>query len=282
MPEPGPIYNFLANIYEWMLALALRVPRLTLAASVAALGFGVLLYTGLADIRPASMKPPPDPTKPPVPLVAGLETGLMPAMDEGAFVLDYWAPSGTPLAQTEAMAAEVEKILLENPDVEAYVRRTGAESGLFATQTSRGEFQVVLRPAAEDPISLLRKPMRPKMDDLEKILKERGMKFDKQGRDFARATYRRRPMKDVRDEVEDKVKDVFSEHQFKIETVPIMADELDDLSGANKPVEVKLIVASITASGAAWASRWGKSWKRRARAGVSGRSTATSAPAIPT
>src|SRR5206468_1831232 len=91
----------------------------------------------------------------------GLQTGLMPAMDEGAFVIDYWAPSGTPLAETEKMAKKIEEILSHNPDVEAYVRRTGAELGLFATQTSRGDIQVVLRPAENDPVNLLRKPVRP-------------------------------------------------------------------------------------------------------------------------
>src|SRR5207248_11387536 len=90
-----------------------------------------------------------------------LQTGLMPAMDEGAFVIDYWAPSGTPLAETEKMAKKIEEILSHNPDVEAYVRRTGAELGLFATQTSRGDIQVVLRPAEDDPWSLLRRPVRP-------------------------------------------------------------------------------------------------------------------------
>ena len=49
----------------------------------------------------------------------------MPEMDEGAFVVDYWAPSGTPLTETENMARTVEEILSKNPDVEAYVRRTG-------------------------------------------------------------------------------------------------------------------------------------------------------------
>ena len=57
----------------------------------------MLLFTGIPNpfaARPAG-KPPP------APLVKGLETGLMPAMDEGAFVLDYCAPSGTPLDETE-------------------------------------------------------------------------------------------------------------------------------------------------------------------------------------
>src|SRR5260370_17465316 len=101
----------------------------------------------------------------------GLQTGLMPAMDEGAFVLDYWAPSGTPLERTEEIMKEVEHILSENPDVQSYVRRTGAENGLFVTQTNRGDIQVILRPAEEDPLGLL-KPVRPPFVDVEKKLKE--------------------------------------------------------------------------------------------------------------
>src|SRR6202035_5289779 len=98
----------------------------------------------------------------------------MPVMYEGAFVVDYWAPAGTPLAQTEKMARVIEEILSKNPDVESYVRRTGAENGLFATQTSRGDIQVVLRPAEEDPWSLLVKPVRPKFTEIEAELKKEG------------------------------------------------------------------------------------------------------------
>ena len=42
------------------------------------------------------------------------------------------------------------------------------------------------------------------------------------------------------EEVEDLIKDSYAEHQLKFELIQIMADELGDLSGANKPVEVKL------------------------------------------
>lgn len=242
MPEPGPIYRFLANIYEWMLAVALRVPVLMLVLSVLAVGLGIVLYTGIPEFRPDKLEAARAAKKPAPQFMRGIETGLMPAMDEGAFVLDYWAPSGTPLAQTEAMASEIEKILLENPDIDAYVRRTGAELGLFATQTSRGDFQVVLRADAEDPISLL-KPVRPKFDDVEAELKAKGMKFDRDGKEYVRKKYRRRPLKDVMDEVGDKVKETFAEHQLFFETNQIMADELNDLSGANKPIEIKLFGA---------------------------------------
>jgi multidrug efflux pump subunit AcrB len=236
MPEPGPIYNYVAHLYEVVLGRALRYPWLTLSSSVAgALLLGLMLATGIPNpfARREEGKPPP------APLVKGLETGLMPSMDEGAFVFDYWAPAGSPLAETERKAREIEKILSRNPDVQAYVRRTGAENGLFATQTSRGDIQVVLRPAEQDPISLVTKRVRPPLEELEKELKKQGKTLEDE-RENIRARYRRRSVKDVMAEVEDAAKDTYSEHQLKIETIQIMADELGDLSGANKPVEVKL------------------------------------------
>ena len=228
MPPPGPIYGFVARLYDAALAAALRFPWLTLAFSVAALGVGVVLYTGVPNPLARAEK-----GKAPEPLVPGVKTGLMPAMDEGAFVFDYWAPSGTPLEQTELMARDVEQVLSENPDVDSYVRRTGAELGIFATQTNRGDIQVILRPAENDPVSLLTKPVRPKFSEIEKELKTLG-------KEAFRRTYRRRSVNDIKEEIEDEVKERYSEHQLKIETVLIMEDELNDMSGANRPVEVKL------------------------------------------
>ncbi len=170
----------------------------------------------------------------------------MPAMDEGAFTLDYWAPSGTPLAETVAKAQRIEKVLSENPDVEAYVRRTGTEMGLYATQTNRGDIQVVLRPAEDDPVSLLTKPVRPPLGQLEKDLKSQGKEFDDKERANIREKYRRRPIDDVMKEVQHELHDQFSENQLRIETVQIMQDELDDLSGASKPIEVKLFGSDQT------------------------------------
>jgi multidrug efflux pump subunit AcrB len=229
MPEPGPIYRFVAHIYDGMLAVALGRPRLTLALSGVAALAGILLYTGIPDFRQTQQPGQP----PPAPLVKGLQTGLMPAMDEGSFIIDYWAPSGTPLSEVEGMARAVEGILSANPDVETYVRRTGSENGLFATQTSRGDIQVVLRSAEDNPLSLIGKPVRPPFSEVEAELK-------KQGKEYIRQKYRRRPMNKVMEEIEDEIKDNFAEHQLKVELVQVMQDELNDLSGANKPVEVKL------------------------------------------
>ena len=85
----------------------------------------------------------------------------MPAMDEGAFVLDYLAPSGTPLERDRGDGPDDREDPAENPDVEVYVRRTGARTGPVRHATNRGDIQVVLRPAEDDPVSLLRKPVRP-------------------------------------------------------------------------------------------------------------------------
>src|SRR5437764_10592291 len=61
-----------------------------------------------------------------------------------------------------------------------------------------------------------------------------------EGKTIVRQKYRRRSMAKIMEEIEDEVKDNFVEHQFKVELVQVMQDELNDLSGANKPVEVKL------------------------------------------
>ena len=174
MPEPGRVYHFFAHLYDLLLEFVLRFPWATLTVSAAAVVLGVLLYTGIPNpfaARPAGGAPP-------APLVKGLETGLMPAMDEGAFVLDYYAPTGTTLEETVRKAQVLEGILMHNPDVQAYVRKTGAENGLYATQISRGDIEVVLRPAEDDPISLLTKSVRPPLDDLEKELKKQGKELD--------------------------------------------------------------------------------------------------------
>ena len=73
-------------------------------------------------------------------------TGFLPEMDEGAFVLDYWTPGGTALAETDRQLHVAERILLSTPEIEGTSRRTGAELGLFATQQNRGDLVVRLKP----------------------------------------------------------------------------------------------------------------------------------------
>jgi CzcA family heavy metal efflux pump len=73
-------------------------------------------------------------------------TGFLPEMDEGAFVLDYWTPGGTALAETDRQLHIAERILLNTPEIEGTSRRTGAELGLFATEQNTGDIVVRLKP----------------------------------------------------------------------------------------------------------------------------------------
>ncbi|HEV8130780.1 MAG TPA: efflux RND transporter permease subunit [Acidobacteriota bacterium] len=75
-----------------------------------------------------------------------METGFLPEMDEGGFVVDYWTPPGTSLPETNRMVHQIETVLAEMPEQEAFARRTGAEMGLFATQQNRGDIVVKLKP----------------------------------------------------------------------------------------------------------------------------------------
>ncbi|MHB1179418.1 MAG: efflux RND transporter permease subunit [Daejeonella sp.] len=74
-----------------------------------------------------------------------LQTGFLPAMDEGSIVLDYNSPPGTSLEETDRMLREAEKIIVKVPDVEAYSRRTGTQMGFFITEPNRGDYLIQLK-----------------------------------------------------------------------------------------------------------------------------------------
>lgn len=74
-----------------------------------------------------------------------LETGFLPDMDEGSIVLDYNSPPGTSLDETDQMLREVEKIIVQVPEVEAYSRRTGTQMGFFITEPNRGDYLIQLK-----------------------------------------------------------------------------------------------------------------------------------------
>ena len=78
-------------------------------------------------------------------IVPHLETGFLPEMDEGAIVMDYISPPGTSLEETDRMLREVEKIIVNVPDVENYSRRTGAQMGFFITEPNTGDYLIQLK-----------------------------------------------------------------------------------------------------------------------------------------
>ncbi|HEV2198144.1 MAG TPA: efflux RND transporter permease subunit [Candidatus Acidoferrum sp.] len=75
-----------------------------------------------------------------------LGTDLLPEMDEGGFILDYWTPSGSSLAESNRILLHIEEIVKSQPEVENTSRRTGMELGLSAvTEANRGDFTVKLK-----------------------------------------------------------------------------------------------------------------------------------------
>jgi CzcA family heavy metal efflux pump len=94
-------------------------------------------------------------------ILPNLQTGFLPEMDEGSIVLDYQSPPGTSLEETDRMLQEVEKIIINTPEVEAYSRRTGTQMGFFITEPNRGDYLIQLKKqrsrTSNDVIDAIRK-----------------------------------------------------------------------------------------------------------------------------
>ena len=75
-----------------------------------------------------------------------LDSDLLPSMDEGGFILDYYTPPGSSLAESDRILEHVEEIVRSQPEVENTSRRTGLQLGLAAvTEANRGDFTVKLK-----------------------------------------------------------------------------------------------------------------------------------------
>jgi CzcA family heavy metal efflux pump len=82
-------------------------------------------------------------------LYTHLETGFLPEMDEGGYVLDYRTPAGTSLDETNRILEQVEKRVAAMPETQSFSRRTGAEMGLYATEQNTGDILVKLKPRSQ-------------------------------------------------------------------------------------------------------------------------------------
>ena len=95
-----------------------------------------------------------------------LGSDLLPAMDEGGFILDYLMPAGSSLADTNAVLLGVEKILKSTPEVENTSRRTGLQLGLAAvTEANTGDFSVKLKGKRNRSIDEVISGIREKVND---------------------------------------------------------------------------------------------------------------------
>jgi len=116
--------GWLARRYEAFLKRALAMPLLVIAGTLLVAVVGALLYFRL-------------------------ETGFLPEMDEGGYVIDYVTPPGTSLPETDKMLRRLEGVLSRTPEVAAFTRRTGTEMGMFATEQNTGDILIRLKPRSE-------------------------------------------------------------------------------------------------------------------------------------
>ncbi len=118
--ELGRFMSLIVSPYERLLRFSLKNKWLVIAAGVVLLFGSYFLYNRLGS-------------------------EFLPAFDEGAFVLDYIAPPGTSLSETDRLLKHVEEILKDTPEVESYSRRTGLQLGLSITEPNTGDFLVKLK-----------------------------------------------------------------------------------------------------------------------------------------
>ncbi len=131
-------------------------------------------------------------------LFGRLGMDFLPSLDEGSYVLDYFLPAGTSLAQTDQVCRQIEKVLAETPEVAIWTRRTGVELGLFATEPNTGDILVVLKQPGK----------------------------------------RKRKSEAVIDEQRERLESMLPGVEFEFH--PILEDQLNDMAGAESPIEVRV------------------------------------------
>ena len=144
--ETGRFLTAILRRYEAVLELALKRSSLVFVLALAVLAGSYLLYRRLGS-------------------------EFLPAFDEGAFVLDYVAPPGTSLAETNRMLQNVERMLEATPEVESYSRRTGLQLGLAITEPNTGDFLVMLRAKRARSTEAVTDDLRGKIESSEPALR---------------------------------------------------------------------------------------------------------------
>jgi multidrug efflux pump subunit AcrB len=91
---------------------------------------------------------------------AGLQSGFMPKMDEGGFILDYKAKPGAALSDTNALLGQLEAIIRATPEVASYSRRTGYQLGGGLSEADEGDFFIRLKGGSRRDIEAVMKDIR--------------------------------------------------------------------------------------------------------------------------
>jgi multidrug efflux pump subunit AcrB len=100
-----------------------------------------------------------------------LGTDLLPAMDEGGFVVDYVMPPGASLEETNRVISHVVRMAKEIPEVDSTSRRTGEQLGLAAvTEANTGDITVKLKPDRSRGVDEIESELRAKIKQQEPVL----------------------------------------------------------------------------------------------------------------
>ena len=91
---------------------------------------------------------------------ANLQSGFMPKMDEGGFILDYKAKPGAALSDTNVLLAQVEAIVRATPEVASYSRRTGYQLGGWLSEADEGDFFIRLKGGSRRDIDAVMSDIR--------------------------------------------------------------------------------------------------------------------------
>jgi CzcA family heavy metal efflux pump len=114
-------FGRIVNFYTRAMRAVLRYPLALVASSVAIVVLAYVCYSFLG-------------------------TEFLPEMDEGGFILDYFTPPGSSLAESNRILQQVEEILHSTKEVENTSRRTGLQLGVAAvTEANNGDFTVKLK-----------------------------------------------------------------------------------------------------------------------------------------
>jgi CzcA family heavy metal efflux pump len=137
--DVGPLFNRLQAGYQWAMRRLVAAPWLLLTGLIPLVTLSWLAYSQVGS-------------------------GFMPHMDEGGFILDYRAAAGTSLTETDRLLRQVETILRDNPAVQTYSRRTGAQLGGGLTEANEGDFFVRLKPLPRPPIDQVMDDIRQRVE----------------------------------------------------------------------------------------------------------------------
>ena len=119
-PRKDRVFALIGEAFVWTVRPFARFPAAALALTALCVAAALFLYGRIG-------------------------TDYLPQLDEGAFVLDYYTPPESTIADTEALLGRIEQVLKTTPEVAAFSVRTGTQLGFFLTESNRGDISVRLR-----------------------------------------------------------------------------------------------------------------------------------------